>query len=94
MAGARVPGTGPSAEELGGRWSKGSGERRTGAGHGHGGGGRGRGARAVAGARVPGTGPSAEEQYSSAKRTPKNQKTRGEDEVGGVFIEALPRRAV
>jgi len=28
--GARVPGTGPSAEELGGRWSKGSGERRTG----------------------------------------------------------------
>ena len=48
----------------------------------------------AAGARVPGTGPSAEEQYSSAKRTPKNQKTRGEDEVGGVFIEALPRRAV
>jgi len=41
VAGARVPGTGPSAEELGGRWSKGSGERRTGAGHGHGGGGRG-----------------------------------------------------
>ena len=32
-----------------------------------------------------------EEQYSSAKRTPKNQKTGGEDEV---FIEALPRRAV
>jgi len=48
VAGARVPGTGPSAEELGRRWSKGSGERRTGAGHGHGGGGRGRGARAVA----------------------------------------------
>ena len=31
VAGARVPGTGPSAEELSGR-SKGSGERRTGAG--------------------------------------------------------------
>ena len=42
MADARVPGTGPSVEELGGR-SKGSRERRTGAGHGHGGGGRGAG---------------------------------------------------
>ena len=42
VAGARVPGTGPGAEELGGR-SKGSGERRTGAGLGHRGGGRGRG---------------------------------------------------
>ena len=86
--GARWPALGFRGRGPARRSSAGAGARVPGRG------GRGRGARAVAGARVPGTGPSAEEQYSSAKRTPKNQKTRREDEVGGVFIEALPRRAV